>query len=459
MHLKNLSTRKAIDMSYLVHSTEDRKKMLEEIGISDAGNLFNAVPKSIAYPKLNLPAPLSEKEIKEKLETIGAKNKPVNDFSSFLGGGAYNHYIPAAVRAITGISEFYTAYTPYQAEISQGTLQYIFEFQSFICRMTGMDIANASMYDGASSLAEAALMAARVNGKRKILLPKTVNPEYRMTCRTYLQAKSIDVVELDYKDGKLELGQLEKNIDDDTAAVIIQNPNFFGCFEEVFRIREIIDSHPGCLFIAAVEPVSLGLIKDPASYGADIATGDGQALGNPLCLGGPYLGFFACREKFLRQMPGRIAVKTIVARRNEAFVLSFQTREQHIRKSKATSNICSNHSLNALAALVYLSIIGKAGLRALANICLQRANYLAEKINSVSGFRLKFKSPFFNEFVVETENDVEHVLRELYKEDILGGVKLENYYPGLKNCFLVSVTEMNSVESLDRYHNALSRIR
>jgi len=458
MNLKNLSAWKVIDMGYLVHSDKDRKKILKEIGISDASSLFNAVPKSIAYPKLDLPSPLSEKEIKEKLEIIGAKNKPVNDFSSFLGGGAYNHYIPAAVRAITGISEFYTAYTPYQAEISQGTLQYIFEFQSFICHMTGMDIANASMYDGASSLAEAVLMAIRLNGKKKILLSKTVNPEYRLTCKTYLQAKNVRIVELDYEDGKLDLKQLVRNIDDDAAAVIIQNPNFFGCFEEVLRISDIIKSHSDCLFIVAVEPVSLGIIKNPSSYGADIVTGDGQALGNPLCLGGPYLGFFACREKFLRQIPGRIVVKTIDARGNEAFVLSFQTREQHIRKSKATSNICSNHSLNALAAAIYLSIIGKTGLRDLANICLQRANYLAEKIDNIKDFHLKFKSLFFNEFVVETDNNIEHVLRKLYKEGILGGIKLGNYYPELKNCFLVSVTEMNSVESLNRYLNVLNKI-
>jgi glycine dehydrogenase subunit 1 len=445
-------------MSYLVHSAVDREKILKEIGLVSFNDLYKFIPENIIYPKLNLPEPLSEKEIREKLKYIGDKNKSLSNFSSFLGGGAYNHYIPSVIKTILGISEFYTAYTPYQAEISQGTLEYIFEFQSYICRLTGMDIANASMYDGASSLAEAVLMANRINGKHKVIISNTVNPEYRNTCKTYLMKKNISISELNYQDGGLDLDLLNKNLDDNVAAVVIQNPNFFGCFEDVFKIREIINTYPDCLLIVAVNPISIGIVKQPSSYGADIVVGDGQVLGNSLSLGGPYLGFFATKEKFLRQMPGRIIVKTIDAKGNDAFVLSFQAREQHIRKCKATSNICSNHSLNALAATVYLSILGEEGFNNLANICLQRAHYLAKKIRSISKFKLKFNLPFFNEFLISSDMNLNSILKKLYKGHILGGIKLENYYPELKNCVLVSVTEMNSVKDIDKYYKILKEI-
>jgi glycine dehydrogenase subunit 1 len=445
-------------MSYLVHSDDDRKKMLGCIGAKDVKELFKSIPGQIIYPKIDLNNPLSEKEIADKIETIASKNKTLNKFSSFLGGGAYNHYIPGVVKYVQSLSQFYTSYTPYQAEISQGTLQYIFEFQSLVCRLTGMGIANASMYDGASALAEAVLMAKRISGKNKALVSKTVHPEYRQTCSTYCKGTGIEIVELNYSGGKLDLDSLAGKIDDSTGSVVIQNPNFFGCFEDVYKIKEIISKFPDCKFIVAVNPNTLALLKPPSDYGADIVVGDGQVFGSSLSLGGPYLGFFATKEQFLRNMPGRIVSKTIDAKNNSAYVLTFQTREQHIRKYKATSNICSNHSLNALAATVYLSLVGEDGLREIANICLQRAHYLCDKIIAAGKFKLKFNTKFFNEFVISTDIDIKELLIKLRKENILGGIYLGTYFPELKDSMLVSVTEMNSMEDVDKYVEVLKKI-
>ena len=442
-------------MSYLVHSDNDREELLKEIGIDCAYELFKSIPESIRYPKIKLPLPLSEKEIRDKLTNIGSKNNSVSGFSSFLGGGAYNHYVPSIVKSILGRSEFYTAYTPYQAEISQGTLQYIFEFQSLICRLTGMDISNASMYDGASALAEAILMANRINGKSKVIMSKTIHPEYRDTCKTYCLGKNINIIEIGYTNGRLNLDILIKKIDNDVSSIVIQNPNFFGCFEEVYKIKEIISKYPNCLFIVAINPISVAIIKSPSDYGADIVVGEGQVLGNQLCYGGPYLGFFATKSKYLRQIPGRIVSRTVDTKGNDAYVLAFQAREQHIRKYKATSNICSNHSLNALAATVYLSILGEEGLKELANICMQRAHYFSSKVKLLSKFNLRFDAQFFNEFVVSTDVDAGRLLEKLYKENILGGIYLGKYYPDLKNCILVSITEMNSIKEIDNYIGVL----
>lgn len=457
MNLRNLLKEKIINMSYRVHSDDDRKKILSEIGIKKPSDLYKSVPENIMNPAISLQEPMNEKEVKERIYEIGAKNRSLDNFSSFLGGGAYNHYIPSVVRSILGISQFYTAYTPYQAEISQGTLQYIFEFQSCICRLTGMDIANASMYDGASSLAEAVLMANRVNGKNKVIISKTVNPVYRDTCKTYLTGKTISINELNYEDGKLDLNLLNENLDNETSSVVIQNPNFFGCIENVYEIKKAIDKFPDCIFIVVINPVTIGILNPPSEYGADIVVGDGQVLGNSLSFGGPYLGFFAAKEKFLRQMPGRIILRTIDAEGNDAFVMSFQAREQHIRKSKATSNICSNHSLNALAATVYLSVLGEDCFRDLASICIQRAHYFSKEIQINSKFKLKFSSQFFNEFVIFSEVKSDLFLEKLYEENILGGIKLENYYPELKNCILTSVTEMNSIKEIKRYCEIIKR--
>lgn len=445
-------------MSYTVHSKEDRKKILAELGINSERNLFSSIPGSIREPGLDLPEPLSEKELREKLIEISKLNKSLDGFISFLGGGAYYHYIPAVVSEITSISQFYTVYTPYQAEISQGTLQYIFEFQSLICRLTGMDIANASMYDGATALAEAVLLAARVNSTKKVILSGTIHPEYRETVKTYLSGKDMEVVEIGFKEGITDLNYLTEIIDEKTCAVAIQNPNFFGCFEEVFKIRKILRSYPNCLYIIVANPLSLALLKSPSEYGADIVIGDAQSFGNPLSYGGPYLGYFAAKKDYLRHIPGRIVSKTIDSDGKDAYVLSFQVREQHIRKTKATSNICSNHSLNALAATVYLSLLGEEGLKKLANLCLQRAHYFSQKIQSLSRFKLKFKNKFFNEMVLYSSLDINEVLERLYREKILGGISLDKYYPELTDSILTSFTEMNRVSDIVKYIDILKGI-
>jgi len=444
-------------MSYFVHSDENRKEMLKTIGIGSIEELFDCIPENICNPEIELDKPLDEKSLKEELCVIGGKNKMIKNFFSFIGGGAYNHYIPGAVKSILGISQFYTSYTPYQAEISQGTLQYMFEFQSLICRITGMDISNASMYDGASSLAEAILMAGKINGNKKVLLSAAVNPQYREVCRTYCSGQNIDIKEVGYKNGKTDINLIRDEMDEMAGSVIIiiQNPNFFGCFEDVYELHDILKKYPECFFIAVINPMSIGLIKRPSDYGADIVVGEGQVFGNALSFGGPYLGFFATKKDYLRQIPGRIVGQTVDTDGNKTFVLTFQNREQHIRKYKATSNICTNHSLNALAATVYLSIIGENGLRHISNICLQRAHYFAEKIKPLDKFQLKFNSGFFNEFVLSSRLNIRDVIDRFYKNKILPGIYLGDNYPELRDCILVSITEMNSIESINKYTEVL----
>jgi len=445
-------------VSYLVHSEDDRKKILKTLGIGDVRRLFDFIPKNILEPTISTSGGLNEKQLRDKLDKLSSLNNPLSSFSSFLGGGAYNHYIPQAVEDLCSISQFYTAYTPYQAEISQGTLQYIFEFQSLVCRLTGMGIANASMYDGGSALAEAVLLASRVSKKNKVILAGTINPQYRETVKTYLYGLEIDIEEVNHKEGITDLNNLENAIDNNACAVAIQNPNFFGCFEDVFKIKQLLKSHPDCLYIICTNPLSLALLKPPSEYGADIVVGDGQCFGSPLSFGGPYLGYFAARKKYLRQIPGRIVGKTVDKDRKDAYVLTYQTREQHIRKTKATSNICSNHSLNALAATVYLSILGERGLKDLANICIQRANYFGQKLSEITNFKQKFKTKFFNELVINTGPDTDKIVGRLYKSKILGGIKLGRYYRELSDSILVSFTEMNSKDDIDKYLNILKKL-
>jgi glycine dehydrogenase subunit 1 len=444
--------------NYLVHSSDDRKKICRNLGIDNAEELFNFIPEKLLEPDIKMPKGLSEIQLSKKIDRLAAKNNPVSIFSSFLGGGAYSHYIPSVVNHITSISQFYTAYTPYQAEISQGTLQYIFEFQSLICRLTGMDITNASMYDGGSSLAEAVLLSKRVTGKRKVLISRTVNPQFMQTVKTYIQGLDMEVVEVDYKEGITDIDTLSHSIDRDTCSIVIQNPNFFGCFEDVLRAKDIIDSYPDCLYVICTNPLSLALLKPPSEYGADIVVGDAQCFGNPLSLGGPYLGYFSSRQEYLRQIPGRIVGRSTDRDGKDAYVLTYQVREQHIRKTKATSNICSNHSLNALAATVYLSLLGEQGLKDLANICLQKANYFKERLSETTGFRQKFMPKSFNELLISSDIDKDRLLNRLYEEKILGGIKVGGYYPELQDSILVSFTEKNSKDEIDKYINILKKL-
>ncbi|MFA6549109.1 MAG: aminomethyl-transferring glycine dehydrogenase subunit GcvPA [Candidatus Margulisiibacteriota bacterium] len=377
---------------------------------------------------LSLPAPLSEPELLEELKSLSEKNKT----PSFMGGGSYNHFIPSVVKHMLGRSEFYTAYTPYQPEISQGILQAIFEYQSMICELTGMDAANASMYDGATAMAEAALLACRATGRKEILVAQTVHPNYRAVLRTYAAKAELGVKELPYdtKTGT-SVARGTWNVDSKAACFILQQPNFFGNIEDVKGIADEIHKN-GSLFIVSADPISLGLLKAPGNYGADIVVGEGQALGNPQNFGGPGLGLFAVKKAFLRQMPGRIVGETVDSEGKRGFVLTLSTREQHIRREKATSNICSNEALCALAAGIYLSVMGKQGLRKVAELCLQKANYLKKKL----GNKIVFSAPSFKEFVVKTDKPV--------------GLDLAGFYPGLKGCRLICVTELTKKEEIDK---------
>ena len=396
-------------------------------------DLFAGIPASVRLKNpLPLPPSLNEPELLAELAQQSEKNKL--DFL-FLGAGSYPHFIPSALKHIVGRSEFYTAYTPYQAEASQGTLQVIYEYQTMLCELTGMDVANASMYDGATSLAEAAFMACRITGRKGIVVSSAVHPHYRQVLRTYCNAADLKSVEtpFDIKTGRTANGL---QLTAESACFIIQQPNFFGNIENVSGLADKIHT-AGALFVVSADPISLGLLKAPGEYGADIVVGEGQALGNPMNFGGPGLGIFAARKEFLRQMPGRIVGATADAEGRRGFVLTLSTREQHIRRERATSNICSNEALCALAACVYLSLMGKNGLRKVAELCLQKANYLKRKLRGSPSCSLIFPdTPCFNEFVVRANKKI--------------GVDLVPFYPELKGCRLVCITELAKKESLDK---------
>ncbi|MFZ5901690.1 MAG: aminomethyl-transferring glycine dehydrogenase subunit GcvPA [Bacillota bacterium] len=437
-------------MDYVPHTEEDRRAMLKAIGAGSIEVLFADIPGEIRLKEaLSLPAPLTEPELARHMRRLSAKNVSADDYVCFLGAGAYDHFIPAVVDHILLRSEFYTAYTPYQAEISQGVLQSIYEYQSLICILTGMDVANASMYDGASALAEAALMAGSVTRRSKVVIAGSVHPEYRETVNTYARCVEFQVVEVPFgEDGGVDPARVAEFVDSDTACLIVQQPNFFGCLEHVDELSRIAHS-AGALFVTAVDPISLGVLKAPGDYGADIVVGEGQALGNPLNFGGPYLGFFAARKDFVRRMPGRIAGVTADGDGNRGFVLTLQTREQHIRRERATSNICSNEALCALAAAVYLTTLGKKGLAEVARQSLQKAHYARERICSLPGFKPAFSGPFFKEFAVRCPEAPRTINQRLLARGIIGGYELGRAYPGLEDCLLFCVTEKRTRAEID----------
>lgn len=445
-------------MVYTPNTPSDKKEMLETIGCKSIDDLFSKIDHRVRLNgKLKLPNPLSEMEVAALIKKIGKKNANLEDYTSFLGGGAYEHFIPSVVKHIIGRSEFYTAYTPYQAEASQGTLQTIYEYQSFICELTGMDVSNASVYDGASAVSEAAFMASRITGLKKIIVSETVHPHYRQVLKTCTRGAGLDLCELQSKDGIADIDMLKELVDDNTACVIIQNPNFFGCLEHVDTIERIIHSRKS-LFIMCIDPVSLGILAPPGEYGADIVVGEGQSLGNNLAFGGPYLGLFSCRKDFLRQLPGRIVGRTRDKNGKTGYVLTLQTREQHIRRSKATSNICSNQALNALACTVYLSCMGKQGIPSVGNLCLQKAHYAQKQIEKIDGYELKFKQPFFKEFLIQCPGDPEEINKRLLERKIIGGLSVSKFYSELKDCMLMCVTEMRTKEQIDRFVDVLAKI-
>lgn len=443
-------------MNFLPHTEEERREMLKTIGLETMEQLFADIPPEVRLQQpLNIPGPMSELELTNHLQELSSKNGNLNDYVSFLGAGSYDHFMPSVINHMLLRSEFYTAYTPYQPEISQGTLTAIFEYQSLICELTGMDTANASMYDGATAMAEAAMMACGCQHRKKIVVSAAVHPEYRAVLKTYAAGQNIEVVEAPFKDGITDLQVLDGLVDDQIAGVIVQHPNFFGALEKVQQIGELAHAKGG-LYITVVDPISLSILKPPGAYKADIVVGEGQALGNPVSFGGPQLGFFACTEKLTRKMPGRVVGQTVDTRGQRAFVLTLQAREQHIRREKATSNICSNEALSALAATIYLTMLGKKGLEEVALLCLQKANYLKEQLTAV-GLQPAFDAPFFKEFVVTTPRPVQEINQVLLQDKIIGGLDLSKFYPGLNNQMLLCVTEKRSRGEMDALVSAIGK--
>ena len=447
---------------YLPHTEEDRKEILKSIGVKSLEDLLKSIPKELRDFDINIPKGKSEIEITEDFSKFADKNTPLTKQMSFIGGGIYNRFIPAVVGEIISKGEFYTAYTPYQPEVSQGTLQAIYEFQTVICNLTGMDAANASVYDGATATIEAALMACRLTKKKKILIAKNINPESLAVCKTYSWGANLKLDFVDFNNGAVDLNSLKKHLDDNTACFVISNPNFFGCIENVKEISEIVHKH-SALLVSSVDLISLGILKSPKELGVDIAVGDGQALGNFPNYGGPHVGFVSCLKEYIRQMPGRIVGLTKDKEGNRAFTLTLQTREQHIRREHATSNICTNQSLNALAVLVYLTYMGPYGLKKIAEISINRAHYLAseiEKINTKAAKKchLAFSAPFFNEFVLELPISAKEFINKMLEKNILPGLDL-NALNGYKtNHILVTVTEMNNMEQVDYFTECVKNL-
>ncbi|EEG76224.1 aminomethyl-transferring glycine dehydrogenase subunit GcvPA [Dethiobacter alkaliphilus] len=436
--------------NFLSLTVEERREMLEYIGVDSVEELFNDIPKDLKLQKeLDLPPALSEEEALKYLRNMAGKNKNLQDCVSFLGGGVYDHFIPSIVKHVTGRSEFYTAYTPYQAEISQGVLQAIFEYQTMICQLTGMEAANASMYDGATALAEGAVMACAATRRNKVLVSQSVNPFYRKVLEGYFSTRGLLLEEVPIKEGQTAIEKLEKAVTKDIAALVVQTPNFFGLLEAgLDKAAEILHKNKA-LLVTAVDPLSLPLVQAPAEYGADIVVGEGQGLGNTPSFGGPLLGFFATREKLIRRMPGRVVGETVDNEGKRGFVLTLQTREQHIRRERATSNICSNQALNALAATVYMAAMGPKGMREVSEQCLKKSAYARDKITSLAGYDLAFDGTYFKEFAVKMPKDADEINSHLLKQDILGGVDLAPYYPNLKNHMLLCVTEKRTKEEID----------
>ncbi|MCD6323414.1 MAG: aminomethyl-transferring glycine dehydrogenase subunit GcvPA [Clostridiales bacterium] len=437
---------------YIPNTEPEKKLMMEQIGIQSIDELFSAIPEEIRHGKRsNLPPGMSEQELIVHMRELAMKNISAYDLKCFLGAGTYDHFIPSAVEALASRSEFYTAYTPYQAEISQGFLQAIFEYQTMVCELTGMEAANASMYDGVSATAEACAVALVTARKRnKIIVSGSVQPETREVIKTYMNGRDVVLLEIPFIDGETDYEALKKDLDDNTAAVCIQSPNFFGIIEDMDRVGKMTNE-AGAAMIVNTDLISLGILKPPSEAGADFVVGDAQPLGNPMAFGGPHLGFFATSGKYIRKMPGRIVGETVDTEGNKGYVLTLQTREQHIRREKATSNICSNHALNALAATIYLSLVGKEGIKEVALRCANNARYTHQKLLETGKFRDMFNKPFFKEFAVEADIDIKKLNRVLHKKGYIGGLSLEKKFPWLEGGWLVAVTEKRTKAEIDDF--------
>ena len=430
---------------YIPNTDADRRQMLQAIGVSSAEQLFQDIPSQFRHPPLDIPPPLSELELRREIGELARQNALPGDYACFLGAGSYRHHIPAVVRQLTSRSEYMTSYTPYQPEVSQGTLQATYEFQSLVCQLTGMEVANAGMYDGASSMAEAALMAARITQRNRVAVLDTVSPAYRDVLQTYVQAPGLEI------DSVTSAGV---GLRQDTACLIVQQPNFFGYLEELADLSSRAHAE-GALFVVCSDPISLGMFKPPSDYDADIVVAEGQSLGVAPTFGGPYVGIFACKRQHVRQMPGRIVGRTVDTQGRTGYVLTLQTREQHIRRERATSNICTSVGLIALTATVYMAAQGKQGLRHIARLCYQKAHYAASLIDKIPGYSLPLGGTFFREFVVRCPRPPQEINERLLGYRIIGGLDVSESIP---NGMLLCCTELNSREEIDSLATALDEI-
>jgi len=442
-------------MPFIANTDQQRKEMLAEIGLT-MEELFGDIDERFRCGPLNIGKGMSEQAVRKHLAELAGKNSA--HLTCFLGGGFYDHFIPAAVGAIVSRSEFYTAYTPYQPEISQGTLQAVYEYQSAICRLTDMEVANASLYDGGTALYEAMMMALRITGRNKIIIDDSVNPIYRVMIQSYTRNLRIELLEARNADGHADRERIFGLLDDKTAGVIVQNPNFFGCIDDYSDIAAAVHDK-GALLICSCYPVSLGILKTPGAMGADVVTGEGQSLGLSMSFGGPYLGFMATRKEYIRRMPGRIVGQAFDAEGRRGYVLTLQAREQHIRRDKATSNICSNEALCALTALVYLSLLGKEGLRQVAQLCADKASYAYKRLTAIDGVKPHFHARwFFNEMVLDLPCDAAGVIGRLIEKGIAAGFPLSRYYDGMENSILIAVTEKRTKEEIGILAEALEAV-
>ena len=431
---------------YIPNTTDEQAEMLAALGIVSIDQLFIDIPDEYRNPTLELPAPLSELEIQRELGGMAAKNRPLGSGPSFLGAGSYDHFIPSIIKPLITRGEFITAYTPYQAEASQGTLQVIYEFQTLICNLYGMEVANAGMYDGATSLAEAVLMACRVTKREKVALVNTVSPAYSAVIHTYCQSQDIAVETVSPSNVVL---------DDETACLVLQYPNYFGNIEDMQNLIDVAHAQ-GALAVVSTDPTAMGMFQTPGHYGADIVTGDGQPLGIPSSFGGPFVGLFATKQEYIRQMPSRLSGRTVDKNGKTGYVLTLQTREQHIRRERATSNICTNEALYALASTIYLAAMGKQGLRQVAELCYHKAHYAAAKIGELPGYSLPIDGPFFQEFVVQCPSAPADINKKLMEQNILGGLDVSERVP---NGMLLCVTEMSSRDDINALVAALSEFK
>jgi glycine dehydrogenase subunit 1 len=445
-------------MSYAAFTEHDKEEMLAVIGIESIDELFADIPAALRdHATLDLPPALSEMAVRSTMQKLANRNSHADNAVSFLGAGSYDHYIPAVVPAMASRGEFATAYTPYQAEVSQGTLQVIYEFQTLLCQLTQMEMANASLYDGATALAEAVIMAQGVTKRSRVLLPQSVSPLYRDVVRTYTQSLPLQFDEIACENGVIDVAVLEEQLSGDVAAIVVQHPNFFGSLEDVQALSAAAKKH-GALLISVFNPISLGILPPPGSYNADIAVAEGQPLGIAMQFGGPGVGLFCCRKQYARFAPGRLVGTTTDEKGRNGFVLTLQTREQHIRREKATSNICSNQALCALMATVYLSAMGPGGLKNSASQCFHKAHYAAQKLSEIPGVELALEAPFFHEFALRLPRPVEEVNAALREHDILGGYDLGLHYPELKNVSLWCCTEKRSREEIDQLAETLRKV-